>query len=343
MEPFVHQAAATRVVFGPGSLAQVPAECRALRLHRVLVLAGGSASTAGEQVATALGERCAGRFPRVAQHVPETLLAEATAQARAAGADGLCSVGGGSATGLAKAVAVTLDLPVVAVPTTYAGSEATPLYGVTGARKRTATDPRARPRTVVYDPCLSTGLPLRASAASGFNALAHAVAVLAGPTTDPLARLYAAEAVRLLVRALPAVRADPGDLPARGELLWAAWLAGSALAAAGTGLHHRLCHLLGGSYRLVHADVHAALLPHTVAADDALVPGRMAQVLGVDSGGEVAAALHRLARQVGAPTSLAELGVRPEQLDRAAAQAAQTIGGHDTAWFAALLTRAYHD
>lgn len=346
MEPFVHQAAATRVVFGAGSLARVPSECQELGLRRVLVLAGGSASAAGRQVATGLGERCAGWFPEVAQHVPEPLVERAVAQARAVAADGLCSVGGGSATGLAKAVAVALDLPVIAVPTTYAGSEATPVYGITGTRKRTATDPRARPRVVVYDPRLSLGLPARATAASGFNALAHAVAALAGPTTDPLARLYATEAVRLLTTALPQVRADPTGLAARGRLLWAAWLAGSALAAAGTGLHHRLCHVLGGSFGLVHADVHAVLLPHTLGADESLTVAPVARAWGLPaqtSRAALVAAVRELAGRAGAPTRLAELGLAPEQLTTAAAQAAEVIGGHDITWFSALLTRAYHD
>lgn len=270
MTNFVHQAPAVRVVFGPGSIERLRAECTTLGMTRVLVIAGGSAAAAGDRAAELLGPLVAGRLAQVIQHVPEQLATDAVAAAKAAGTDGLCSLGGGSATGLAKAVAVELDLPIVAVPTTYAGSEATPVYGITGERKRTATDPRARPRTVVYDPSLTTGLPAQATAASGFNALAHAVAALAGPGQDPMARLHAAEAIRLIIGALPVAVTRPDDLASRGDLLWAAWLAGSSLAAAGGGLHHRLCHVVGGGSRLAHAELHAALLPHTVSRDESL-------------------------------------------------------------------------
>jgi maleylacetate reductase len=340
MREFVHQAPATRVVFGAGCLDRVPAECEALGLRRVLVIAGGSAAATGDRVAAALGAASAGRFPRVAQHVPEQLAAEAVAAATAAGADGLCSIGGGSATGLAKATAVALDLPIVAVPTTYAGSEATPVYGITGARKRTARDRRAQPRTVLYDPRLTTGLPAAASAASGFNAIAHAAAALAGPAYEPVAQLYAAEALRLLAGALPVVVADPAGLTARGDLQWAAWLAGSALAATGTGLHHRLCHVLGGGFGLEHAGVHAALLPHTLARDESLALAGVGRALGTD---DPVRALDNLGRQLGIRRGLDSLGLPAAQLDAAARQAAEAIGTHDVSWFRALLAGAHRD
>jgi maleylacetate reductase len=338
MREFVHEATHARVVSGPGSLARIPAEVAALDLHRVLIIAGGSASAAAEQVRRLLGRRSCGRFGQVAQHVPERLVAAAVAQAGDAGVDGLCCVGGGSATGLAKALGVTLDVPIVAVPTTYAGSEATSVFGVTGQRKRTVTDPRARPRVVIYDPTLTTGLPARVTAASAFNALAHAVTALAHPTYEPVARLYAGEAVRLITGALPVAVRSPDDLAARGDLQWAAWLAGSALAVTGTGLHHRLCHVLGGSFGLTHADVHAVLLPHTVIHDESLDLADADRVLGGDAG----AALRDLARRSGTPRDLAATGLPAGALDPAAAEAAGTIGTHDQAWFRALLDRAYH-
>ena len=344
MRDFEHDAPAARIVLAPGSIDRVPSECARLGLRNVLVIAGGAAGAAGDRVADLLGRACAGRVRRVAQHVPEALAADAVARAKAAGADGLCCIGGGSATGLAKAVAVELDLAIVAVPTTYAGSEATAVYGITGERKRTASDERARPSTIIYDAALSTGLPARTSAASGCNALAHAVAALSGRTYDPLAMMYAAEAVRLISRALPTAVDHPRDLAARGDLLWASWLAGSALSATGTGLHHRLCHVLGGSYRLVHADVHAALLPHTVARDPDLDLTSLAAALGLSGAdsGRVAATLAEFARSVGAQTGLAALGLPADRLDEAAHEAAKTVGGHDPSWFRDLLDQAYH-
>ncbi|MFW6091482.1 MAG: maleylacetate reductase, partial [Actinomycetota bacterium] len=180
--------------------------------------------------------------------------------------------------------------------------------------------------------------------ASGCNALAHAAAALSGPTFDPLARLYAAEAVGLLVQALPAAVGNPRDLAVRGDLLWASWLAGSAFAATGSGLHHRLCHVLGGSYGLVHADVHAVLLPHTVARDSSLDLAPLSAALGLDSADPDGAGrtLQQLARAAGAPTGLATLGLPPDRLDDAAHEAAATLGGHDPSWFRSLLDRAYH-
>jgi maleylacetate reductase len=377
---YVHEALPARVVFGAGSVARVPDELAALGCRRVLVLAGGAAAGIGAAIAAALGERGAGHVDRVAQHVPTEVAAAAVAAASAAGADGLCSVGGGSATGLAKAVAVELDLPILAVPTTYAGSEATPVYGLTGAVKRTARDRRALPRTIVYDPELTTGLPPRATAASAFNALAHAVAALGAPAYDPVAGLHAEAAARLVTAALPAAVERPGDLAARAALLHAAYLAGTALAAVATGLQHRLSHALGGRSRLVHADIHAVLLPYTVAADEALTAaarGRIAAALGADdptaplemddaaaalgaddaaahpgtprahaSGGAAAAALGRLARAVGLPDGLAAIGVPASVLDAVAADAAAALPqahprAGDTAWLRSFLGTAH--
>jgi maleylacetate reductase len=360
MREFVHERAPCRVVFGAGSLDHVPREVSALDLRGVLVIAGGSATAAGDRVAAALGDRTARRFTRVAQHVPERLADEAVEAARTVSADGLCCVGGGSATGLAKAVAVRLGLPIVAVPTTYAGSEATDVYGVTGQaraagsgeararaagsgeaqRKRTATDPRARVRTVVYDPTLTVDLPARATAASGFNALAHAVAALTGPVYEPVARRDATDAIELVLRALPVAVRRPADLDARGELLWAAWLAGGGLSATGAGLHHRLCHVLGGGYGLVHAEVHAVLLPHTVARDPTLTLEPVAAVLGDDP----AARLRELAKAVGAPRGLAEIGMPADKLDAAAQEAASALSRYgDAAWFRSLLDTAMEE
>lgn len=372
---FVREQLPGRVVFGAGTLAQVPAEAEALGCARVLVIAGGSAAAVGSQLADAFGTRGAGHFDRVAQHVPESLAAEAREAVEYVRADGLCSVGGGSATGLAKAVALERSLPVIAVPTTYAGSEATPVYGVTGERKHTGRDLAALPRTIVYDPTLTTGLPPRATAASGFNALAHAVTVLGAscedataapyagatatphaagdataapqaPAGDPIAALHAEEAVRSLAGALPKAVRQPDDLDARGELLYGAYLAASGLASVGTGLHHRLCHALGGRCRLVHAEVHALLLPYTVAADETLTADgrrRLARALGAD---EPVAGLRALADEVGLSDSLAAIGTPADQLDTVAADAAAGVpGGHpragDQSWFRALLDDAY--
>lgn len=336
---FVHEWGPGRVVAGPGALAQVADECRRLGARHTLVLAAGSSAAAGDRVAADL--EAATRFDKVAQFVPEDLVAEACAAAQQAGADLLCSVGGGSATGLAKAVAVALDLPIVAVPTTFAGSEATPIYGVTGARRRVTRDPRALPRVAVYDPGLVTGLPARVTATSGCNALAHAVAVACKPPrTDPVAVLHAEEALRLVAAHLPRAVGDAGDLDARARLQLAAQLAGRALAAVGSGLHHRLCHLVGGRHRLVHAEIHAVLLPYTVAWDPALSADGRRRVAALLQAADAAEGLWRMGRRVGVPAGLGAAGLDAGALDDLAATAAAELGG-DEHWYRALLTAAH--
>ena len=320
---FVYDALPGRVVFGVGSVEHLGEEVDRLGAGRVLAIAGKRAI---EGLAERLGGRWAASFTDVQQHVPVEAAARAVAAASEAGADCLVAMGGGSATGMAKAVALERQVPIVAVPTTYAGSEVTPIYGLTGPEgKRTGRDPRVLPRTVVYDPALTTGLPAQVTGPSGMNALAHCVEALYAPGANPVTALLAEEGARALHRGLPGAVADPGDLAARSDALLGAWLAGTALAAAGIGIHHQLCHLLGGAYRLPHAELHAVVLPHAVhfvapAARPQLA--RLAGSLGVD---DVAGGIWDLGRRLGTPASLAELGLAEAELDRAAEQAVARV------------------
>jgi maleylacetate reductase len=277
-------------------------------------------------LAERLGDRCAGRFTDVQQHVPVEAAARAVAAAREVDADCLVAMGGGSATGLAKAVALEHAAPILAVPTTYSGSEVTPIYGLTGPDgKRTGRDLRVLPRVVVYDPALTTGLPAAVTGPSGMNALAHCVEALYAPGANPVTSVLAEEGVRTLARGLPRAVTDPADLPARADALLGAWLAGNALAVAGVGIHHQLCHLLGGAYRLPHAELHAVVLPHAVRfVAPAARPqmARLAAALGLE---DPAGGLWDLARRLGTPASLAELGLAEAELDRAAAQAVARV------------------
>lgn len=327
---FVHDGLPARVVFGVGAVDRVAAEAAGLGLDRVLVIAAGSSKPVGELVADQLGRRFANLFADVRQHVPEELAAAARQAAAEARADGIVAIGGGSAIGLAKAVAVDSGVPVVAVPSTYSGSEMTPIYGITGQHKRTGRDLRALPRVVVYDPALTVGLPPGATAASGFNALAHGVEALYAPGTDPVAGLYGEEAIRTLAGALPEAVAQPDDLDARSRGLYGAHLAGRALAVAGTALHHKLCHVLGGSFGLDHGQVNAVMLPYVVAYNSAAVPAVMARVAAALGGppGPTAAAegLFDLAACLGVPTSLAAIGMPADGLDEAASRAVAAVG-----------------
>jgi maleylacetate reductase len=320
---FVYDALPGRVVFGVGSVEHLGGEVDRLGAGRVLAIAGKRAI---DGLVERLGGRWAASFTDVQQHVPVEAAARAVAAASGAGADCLVAMGGGSATGMAKAVALERQVPIVAVPTTYAGSEVTPIYGLTGPEgKRTGRDLRVLPRTVVYDPALTTGLPAEVTGPSGMNALAHCVEALYAPGANPVTSLLAIEGAMALHRGLPAAVADPRDLAARSDALLGAWLAGTALAAAGIGIHHQLCHLLGGAYRLPHAELHAVVLPHAVHfVAPAVRPqlARLAGGLGVD---DVAGGIWDLGRRLGTPAGLAELGLAEAELDRAAEQAVARV------------------
>lgn len=316
---FAYTALPMRVVFGAGSLHRLPDEITALGLTRVLVLCSPEQVATGELVAGALGDRAAGLLPEARMHVPVEVAHRARALAAEVGADGCVAVGGGSAIGLGKAIALEHGLPVVAVPTTYAGSEMTPIWGLTeGGAKRTGRDPRVLPRSVLYDPELTLTLPAGLSAASGLNAIAHAVEGLYAPDASPIVSLMAEEGTRALAVALPAVVADGRDLDARAEAQYGAWLCGAVLGATTMSLHHKLCHTLGGSLDLPHAQTHAAVLPHALAYNAPSAPQAVAALSRALGDPDPARALWELAGRLGAPRSLHALGMAEDDIARVA-------------------------
>jgi len=335
MREFVFEARLPRVVFGAGALARLPDELAALGIERALVVSTPGQRGLGERVAALLGARSVGVFARAAMHVPVELARAAAEEARRLGADGVVAVGGGSTTGLAKALALDPGLVIAAVPTTYAGSEATSGYGLTDAGlKKTGRDARVLPRLIVYDPELSLGLPFAISVVSMMNAIAHAAEGLYAPDANPVMDVMAEEGIRSGAAALDRLARDGRDVDARGDALVAAWLCGTVLGSTTIGLHHKLCHTLGGSFGLPHAEVHAVVLPHALAYNAPAAPEAMAKIeraLAAASGfapaplphASAAAAVFDLERRHGAPTSLAAIGMRAEDLDRAADLAMQ--------------------
>ena len=314
------------IVFGDGEQERLVEHLdTALDPHRVVIVHGVSGAGIAQRLAIELGQRCVGAFGEVAQHVPAELAARAISRVTAADADTVVAIGGGSAIGLAKVIALRTGAVIAAVPTTYAGSEMTPVWGLTeSARKSTGQDTRVMPRLVVYDAALTLTLSPRTSAASGFNALAHAVDGMYAGHTSPLIRTIALEAIERLAAALPAVVRDPADLGAREQALYGAHLAATVLGTAGMALHHRICHVLGGMYSLPHAETHAVVLPYAVAyneASAASVNARIARALG---GTDAAGMLWQLARRLQLPASLAELGMQADDLGGVAEAAAAT-------------------
>ncbi|PWI13992.1 maleylacetate reductase [Streptomyces sp. Act143] len=321
---FIHETPPVRVVFRPGGATTATAgEAQRLGLRRLLVVSGAHGADTARAVADSLGPACAGLHTGARMHVPAEVAERAVAVARAVDADGCVAVGGGSAIGLGKAIALRTGLPLIAVPSTYSGSEATPVWGLTehGA-KRTGRDPSVLPRAIVYDPELTLTLPVPLSVTSGVNALAHAVEALYAPDTSPLIALTAEEGVRAMAGALPRLAADPRSLDARSRALYGAWLCGSCLGATTMGLHHKLCHVLGGTFGLPHADTHTVVLPYALAYNAAAAPEAAAAVARALDAADAPTALWRLAGDLGAPRSLAELGLKETDLAVAAAQTA---------------------
>ena len=322
-QSFVHDLPSQRVVFGPGAVARVPDEATRLGLDRLLVIATpGSGARLGARIADLLGARAAGLHPHAVVHVPKPVAEAGWAAARESRADGLIAAGGGAAIGLAKIIARDLGLPILAVPTTYSGSEATPIWGLSDDdRKFTGKDNNVLPRAIIYDPDLTLGLPPAVSAASGMNALAHCVEGLWVADRTPYLTALATDAARRFAVALPRVVADGGDRDARGECLVAAWLAGIVLAP-GTALQHKLAHVLGG-LGLPHGESHAIILPHVTRFNLAAAPearAALAHALGSD---DPAARLAAMLEAFPIPHRLRDIGFDRGRIEFVASEVAK--------------------
>ncbi|MDB5872849.1 MAG: maleylacetate reductase [Ramlibacter sp.] len=330
MHAFVYHQFAVKVRFGADAVQHLELEAASLGLQRVLVLCTPEQRGHAEMAARLLGARFAGVFDQAAMHVPAAQVAAAADTARQGGADGLLAIGGGSTLGLAKAVTLATGLPIIAVPTTYAGSEMTTIHGITDqGAKKTGRDPRVLPRTVLYDPVLTQTLPVPMSVTSGFNAMAHAAEALYAPDTNPVVGLMAEEAIRAMADGLKKLVAGEALAEGRSNCLYAAWLAGAALGTTQMGLHHRICHVLGGKLNLPHAPMHAVVLPYVLRYNAPSIGpalGRIAQALGAPSPQDVPHVLRQLGMELGVPASLAELGMTSQRLDEITAELMHSDG-----------------
>ncbi|MEE3850936.1 maleylacetate reductase [Gordonia sp. LSe1-13] len=322
MDHFLYEALPMRVRFGDNSLEELPAELGALGASTALVLTTPQQADLGEQVNGLLGRAGAGVYPHAAMHVPVATVTAAREHAARVGADALICAGGGSTTGLGKAIALDSDLPIIAVPTTYAGSEMTPIWGMTEESvKRTGRNLRVLPRSVVYDPTLTVGLPVGISVTSGLNAVAHAVEALYAPDASPVLSLMAAEGVAKMLKALPRIAGDPADATGRSDALYAAWLCGAVLGATTMGLHHKLCHILGGTFDLPHAETHAIVLPYVMAFNLQSSPDALRAMEKATGSDSPATAVRKLERSLDVPPSLAAIGMPEDGIDEVVRQA----------------------
>jgi alcohol dehydrogenase class IV len=337
-----------RVIYGAGvAQADLAAELGRLGARRVLLVASPRERQARGGLLQPVTSRIIGHVADVRRHVPTDSARAATALARQAGADCLLSIGGGSATGTAKVVALETGLPIVALPTTYAGSEMTPVYGITDdGVKRTGRSDRVLPRTVLIDPALTATLPVPIARFSAVNALAHCAGGMFAAGRSPVTDLLAAGGVRLIACGLQRIGADPADAVARADLAQGAHLAGTVLAHAGASVHHTICHILGGAFNLPHAETHAAVLPPALAFLQESCPQRAA-VLGKALGAaDPATAVGTLLAEAGAAVRLRDIGLAEADLEQAASLLSGSgvspgVPGMDAARASGLLREAW--
>jgi alcohol dehydrogenase class IV len=323
MRPFVYEVLPSRVVFGSGTIGQIRAEAERLGARRVLVLSTpGRGEEHAREVAALLGDLSAGVHAGAVMHTPAEVTEAALQVVRDVRVDSIASVGGGSTIGLGKAVALRTDLPQIAVPTTYAGSEMTPILGETkDGVKTTQRTPKVLPEVVIYDVDLTLGLPAAVAATSGMNAMAHAVEALYAREGNPVISMMAEEGIRTLARSLPCIVGDPQDRSARSDALYGAWLCGCCLGAVGMALHHKLCHVLGGAFGLPHAETHTIILPHAVAYNAPAAPAAMARIAMAIGASDAAQGLFELTGSLGARQALGDIGMPASGIGQAVAEA----------------------
>jgi maleylacetate reductase len=324
MHSFVFDQPAYRVIFGVGSIDALPEEVRKVGAKRALVVSTPAELPFAEDAARRLGGIAAGMFTEAVMHHPIEVVHAARQRAKELDADCYVTIGGGTTTGTGKLIALETAMPVIAVPTTYAGSEMTPIYGVTeNGVKKTGRDRKVLPRTVIYDPALTVSLPAHVSGPSGMNAMAHCVEALYAHDGNPIVTLMAAEGIRALAHALPIVVKEPANLDARSDALYGAWLAGLVLGVASIGIHHKLCHTLGGTFNLPHAEVHTVVLPHATAYNRDYAPAAMKVAADALGASDAAQGIYDLIGRIGAPRALKDIGMPADGIDRAAELAVQ--------------------
>lgn len=324
VKAFVYTGLPMRVVFGAGTLQQLSGEVSRLGVKRALILTTPPQEDQGEAIKSLLGERAVGIYAGAEMHTPVTVTEDAMQKVQSLDADCIVSVGGGSTIGLGKAIALRTSLPLLAVPTTYAGSEMTTILGQTeDGVKTTLRDLAVLPKTVIYDVDLTMTLPPALSGTSGINAIAHAVEALYAKDANPMLSTFAEQGIAALARSLPFIKRNPHDASARYDALYGAWLCGVCLGSSDVALHHKLCHVLGGSFDLPHAETHTILLPHAVAYNAPAIPDALAQIERAMERNDAAGALFDLATAVGAKTALSDIGMPEDGIDKAAEIALQ--------------------
>ncbi|OKL56672.1 hypothetical protein UA08_08318 [Talaromyces atroroseus] len=321
MESFVYSATPGRVIFGSGTLQKLPEETERLNISAPLLLSTPRQVHLAERVKEVLNGKVAGIFTEATMHTPTNVTEKALQYAQDTKADAVISIGGGSTVGLGKAISIRTGLSHICVPTTYAGSEMTPILGETADKvKKTRSDPKILPGTVIYDVDLTMTLPVATSATSGVNAIAHAVEALYARNSNPITNLLAIEGTKALASSLPEIVENPSSSSARSQALYGAWLCGTCLGSVGMSIHHKLCHTLGGSFNLPHADTHTAVLPHAISYNAPRIPEAMKKLAEAlpESNGDAIHGLNVLLLKLKVKRGLKDFGMKEEDIDKAA-------------------------
>ena len=346
MRPFEYASLPTRVIFGTGTLAMLGELLAGMGVSRAIILSTPGKEALADRVSAQIAGRCAGIYAGARMHTPIETTIQALARVAALRADIVISVGGGSTIGLGKAIALRTDLPQIAIPTTYSGSEATSILGETVAQKKTTQrSPKVLPEVILYDVELTLALPYALSVASGINAVAHAVEALYAQNRNPIIELLAERGISAFAAALPALHQNLSDSEARSEALFGGWACGVCLGSTDMALHHKLCHILGGAFNLPHAETHTILLPHTLAYNAVAAPEAMARIGRALGAEDPVAGLSRLLEGLGAPRSLRDIGMPVDGIELAVRLAIQNSYPNPEplteAGLRGLLTRAF--
>lgn len=318
MNSFTYTGLPARVLFGFGTVDQLQSEMEKLGIKRPLLLTTPFQEEQGAELAKTLGLDLAGHFSNATMHTPKSVTDEALTLYKGNDADGVISLGGGSTINLGKAIAWRTDAPQICVPTSYAGSEMTSILGESeDGKKTTFRDLKLLPETVIYDVDFTMSLPHQMTVTSGMNAIAHAVEALYAENANPVLSLIAEDGIRALARALPKLTAALDDKQARYDALYGAWLCAVSLGSGGVALHHKLCHVLGGSFNLPHAETHTIVLPHAIDYNAPAIPEAMDRMRRATGSERPAQYLFNLAKDAGVPTALESLGMPESGIEKA--------------------------
>ena len=348
-----------RVVFGRPAADAVAGQIDRLRSSRAFLMVSGTLNRNTdeiEKIRRALGPRCVGTFDAMPPHTPREAVIAATGQARAANADLIVTVGGGSITDGAKAVqlclandissvdaidriravkgvAPAMNAPTVrqiSVPTTIAGGEFSAMAGVTNLRskvKETVRHPLVIPRAAILDPAVTVHTPLWLWLSTGIRAVDHCVEGLCSREAHPYADAQAVRGLSMLAQALPRVKADPRDLDARMDCQIGTWLSmGPLSSGVPMGASHGIGYVLGAVYDVPHGYTSCVMLPSVMRWNKQDNSERQAQVSAAmgQPGKDAGDVLDDFIRGLGMPRSLQDVRIDPEHFDRIAEQAMAT-------------------